>query len=48
MASEQLALNHWDPADVFIAATVEVLEATLITADERLIACSEITILANR
>jgi PIN domain nuclease of toxin-antitoxin system len=48
MASERLALNHWDPADRFIAATAQVLEATLITADARLIACTDVTVLANR
>jgi len=36
MASEELALSHWDPADRFITATAQVLGATLITADARL------------
>ena len=48
MASEKLALDHWDPADRFIAATAVVLDATLITADERLIDCPGIVALANR
>jgi PIN domain nuclease of toxin-antitoxin system len=47
MASEQLALDHWDPADRFIAATARVLDATLITADERLIPCPGIKVLPN-
>jgi len=47
IASERLALDHWDPADRFIAATSQVLEATLVTADERLIGCRHITVLAN-
>jgi len=46
--SQQLALDHWDPADRFIAATAQALDATLITADERLIVCPGITVLANR
>lgn len=37
IASEQLTFDHWDPADRLIAATTRVLDATLITADERLI-----------
>lgn len=48
VVSEQLVLDHWDPADRFIAATARVLDATLITADERLIGCSDIAVLASR
>jgi PIN domain nuclease of toxin-antitoxin system len=48
MASEELVLDHWDPADRLIAATAQVLEATLIAADERLIRCPGIAVLANR
>jgi PIN domain nuclease of toxin-antitoxin system len=48
MASEKLTLDHWDPADRFIAATAGVLDATLITADERLMDCPGIAVLANR
>jgi PIN domain nuclease of toxin-antitoxin system len=48
MASEQLTLDHWDPADRFIAATARVLDATLITADERLVACPGIGVLPNQ
>lgn len=48
IASEQLALDHWDPADRFIAATAKVLDATLVTADARLIDCAVIKVMANR
>ena len=48
MASEHLTLDHWDPADRFIAATARVLDAMLITADERLIGCPGIKVLVNR
>lgn len=48
IASEQLALDHWDPADRLIAATAHVLGATLITADARLITCTGIATLNNR
>lgn len=48
MASEQLTFDHWDPADRFIAATTRVLDATLITADERLIACPGLNVLPNQ
>ena len=48
MASEELVLDHWDPADRFIAATAQLREATLITAGERLIGCSGSAALANR
>ena len=48
IASEQLDLDHSDPADRFIAATAQVLEATLITADKRLIEFADISVMANR
>jgi PIN domain nuclease of toxin-antitoxin system len=48
VASEELELDHGDPADRFIAATALVSGATLITADERLIRCSGLEVLANR
>lgn len=38
MASRQMALSHEDPADRFLAATAHVLDLTLVTADERLLA----------
>jgi PIN domain nuclease of toxin-antitoxin system len=46
--SERLVLDYWDPADRFIAATSRVIDATLITADLRLIGISDIKVLANR
>jgi len=48
MQSERLLLDHWDPADRLIAATARVLEATLVTADERLINANDLRVLANR
>jgi PIN domain nuclease of toxin-antitoxin system len=48
MESERLTMQHWDPADRFIAATARVLKATLVTADERLIAATGFNVLANR
>jgi PIN domain nuclease of toxin-antitoxin system len=43
-----LNLPHGDPADHFLAATAKVLQLTLVTADERLLECSEISVLPNR
>ena len=48
VASRQLSLPHQDPADRFIAATAQVMGLTLVTADERLLRCSEYARLANR
>ena len=48
MESERLLLDHRDPADRFIAATAQVLDATLVTADERLIEAADLKVLANR
>jgi PIN domain nuclease of toxin-antitoxin system len=47
MESERLRLPHWDPADRFIAATSRLLEATLITADRRLIEAQGLHVLPN-
>ena len=46
--SRQLTLTHQDPADRFLAATACVLGLTLVTADERLLGCTEYDVLANR
>ena len=46
--SERLSLAHWDPADRFIAATARLLNATLVTADQRLIEANVVKVLANR
>lgn len=39
---------HRDPADRFLVATAEVLDLTLVTADERLLGLGLIRTLANR
>ena len=48
LQSRIVTLSHQDPADRFIAATAIVYDLTLITADERLLASTEIPLLANR
>lgn len=48
LATRGIRLPHRDPADRFLAATAKVLGLTLVTADERLLACRGITVLANR
>ena len=47
LAAHQLHL-HGDPADRFLAATAQVLELTLVTADQRLLGLGNIRTLANR
>ena len=47
LVSQQLTL-HPDPADRFLAATAKVLNLTLVTADARLLSCSDIMTLSNR
>ena len=47
LASHQLAL-HQDPADRFLAATAQVLDLTLVTADQRLLGLGTIRTMANR
>jgi PIN domain nuclease of toxin-antitoxin system len=39
---------HQDPADRFLAATAEVLDLTLVTADDRLLGLGNIRTMANR
>lgn len=39
---------HQDPADRLIAATAQVLDLTLVTADQRLLGLGNIKTLANR
>jgi len=46
-AAMQLPL-HSDPADRFIAATAQVLDLTLVTADQRLLGLGNIRTMANR
>lgn len=48
IASRHVALSHEDPADRFLAATASVLELTLVTADERLLAGAPYATLPNR
>lgn len=45
--STQLPL-HQDPADRFLAATAQVLDLVLATADQRLLGLGAIRTLANR
>ena len=47
LVARQLSL-HKDPADRILAATAQVLDLTLATADERLLGLGEISTLANR
>ena len=47
LAARQLPL-HQDPADRILAATAQVLDLTLATADERLLGLGDIRTLANR
>lgn len=37
VASRRVTVSHDDPADRFIAATADVFDLTLVTADERLL-----------
>jgi PIN domain nuclease of toxin-antitoxin system len=47
LAASSLSL-HQDPADRFLAATAQVLDLILATADQRLLGLGEIRTLANR
>ena len=47
VAAEYLDL-HADPADRFLAATAQVLDLTLVTADQRLLGIGNIRTMANR
>jgi PIN domain nuclease of toxin-antitoxin system len=46
LRSREIDLPHQDPADRFIAATCEVSDLVLITADERLLSCKDIQTMA--
>lgn len=48
LAARQLPMSNQDPADRFLAATAQVLNLTLVTADSHLIGLGEIATLANR
>lgn len=45
--SRSIHLPHQDPVDRFLAATAIVYDLTLVTADERLIQCKQISTLPN-
>ena len=45
--SQLIEADHFDPADRFIAATARVLDATLVTSDERMIAARNLKVLPN-
>ena len=47
LVARQLSL-HQDPSDRILAATAEVLDLTLVTADERLLGLGTIRTLGNR
>jgi len=46
--AHQIELPHPDPADRFLAATAKVLDLTLVTADKRLLALQDLSLMANR
>jgi PIN domain nuclease of toxin-antitoxin system len=46
--SRSVRLDHEDPADRFLAATADVYDLTLITADDRLLRAKGVRTLANR
>jgi PIN domain nuclease of toxin-antitoxin system len=48
LAARQLPLPHQDPAGRFLAATAQVLDLTLVTADAGLLGLGEIATLGNR
>ena len=48
LRSRSVRLDHEDPADRFLAATADVYELTLVTADERLLRGKGFRTLANR
>jgi len=48
LVAAQLPLEHSDPADRFIAATAQIFQLTLVTADQRLLGLGEVLTLANR
>ena len=46
--SRKVSLPHQDPADRFIVATAQLLELTLVTADDKLLRGKGFRTLANR
>jgi len=47
LLAQQLPLPHQDPADRFLAATAELLNLTLVTADDKLLGMGTIRIMKN-
>jgi PIN domain nuclease of toxin-antitoxin system len=48
LAIPSISFSHGDPADHFLAASAKIFDLTLITADDHLLALSDIQVLANR
>lgn len=48
LVARELQIRQQDPADRFLAATAQVLNLTLVTADTTLLGLGEIATLANR
>ena len=48
LVARQLQITQQDPADRFLAATAQVLDLTLVTADAALLGLGEIATLGNR
>ena len=48
MLAAELLDMHADPADRFLVATAQVLDLTLVTADQRLLGLGRIRTMANR
>lgn len=48
LATTRVELPHRDPADRLLAATAQVFELALVTADERLLAVKGLRTVANR
>ena len=46
LASVSINLPHRDPADRLIAASAKAFDLTLVTADGRLLACDDVSVLA--
>ena len=46
LVSASINLPHRDPADRLIAATAKAFDLTLVTADQRLMECRDINVLA--
>jgi PIN domain nuclease of toxin-antitoxin system len=47
LKSREISLPYQDPADRFLAATAIIYDLTLVTSDERLLACPDLPTLAN-